>query len=165
MGIASQSLESIKAGKGPITAQGITFKEVRCCSRSGQGPCCAERCAVAVGAACAYQRSHVCRANNCSKPLRPSSSPPHPHNSLPPCPRARQAQLKTFATALERVAAAIQAAPTKSELALKSFEFGQNALAGSTSKLLGSISKFRAAMGNASPAVKQMAGAVAAAGR
>jgi hypothetical protein len=67
-----------------------------------------------------------------------------------------QAKLEAFSAALERVAAAIQRAPTPSDMALKSLQFGQSALANSTSKLLAGISKFHSLMGSVFPAVKQM---------
>ncbi|KAI8466204.1 MAG: hypothetical protein J3K34DRAFT_434607 [Monoraphidium minutum] len=66
----------------------------------------------------------------------------------------KQDKLEAFSSALERVAAAVQRAPTKSQLALRGFQAGQDLAASTSSALLSSISKFHALMGSVFPGVK-----------
>ena len=88
----------------------------------------------------------------------PPTHPPNPASILPPRFNPPQAKLEAFSAALERVAATMQAAPIPSALALRTFQFGQSALADAGSSLLGAISKLNSLMGQVFPGVRAAMG-------
>jgi len=97
-----------------------------------------------VSAACAWRAG-------CNPKIQPN--PTRPQQTAP-----NQTNLKAFSAALERVAAAAQAMPTPSKALLQGFQFGQNALASTSSNLLGNISKFQSMYSQVFPRVAQMMG-------
>jgi hypothetical protein len=81
-----------------------------------------------------------------------ASNPTHTHAPIP----QKQAKLRAFSAALERVGAAAQRMPPPSAVAMGGLQFGQQALAASTSNMLAAISSFQGSFLKAFPKVAQM---------
>ena len=158
---AIASLESIKAGKGPLKAKGVELTEVRMRADGwmdgGFVRVPSPRLLAALGVLSWLQggRAPPPAARKRRTLSHTTARQPRPTATT----TTTQAKLKTFAAALERVAAAAQAAPAPSQLLLGSFKFGQNAYASAVSDMLAKASELNSKLGlGALPRVAQFAG-------